>query len=90
MQPQTKKHCNRACIRWRAIGRQCGDGARVHLLCGTKLLHVLHKCQKVEGRPSRRLPRGPLLARGLAAVCVKTVLQPFDTIKTVQQFSTSK
>lgn len=30
------------------------------------------------------------LASGLAAACVKTVLQPFDTIKTVQQFSTSK
>ena len=30
------------------------------------------------------------LASGLAAACVKTVLQPFDTIKTVQQFSTAK
>lgn len=30
------------------------------------------------------------LASGLAAACVKTVLQPFDTLKTVQQFSTAK
>ncbi|CAN0539238.1 unnamed protein product, partial [Scytosiphon promiscuus] len=30
------------------------------------------------------------LASGLAAACVKTVLQPFDTLKTVQQFSTTK
>lgn len=30
------------------------------------------------------------LASGLAAACVKTVLQPFDTMKTVQQFSTTR
>lgn len=30
------------------------------------------------------------LASGLAAACVKAVLQPFDTMKTVQQFSTSR
>lgn len=30
------------------------------------------------------------LASGLAAAAVKTVLQPFDTMKTVQQFSTSR
>ncbi|CAN0390675.1 unnamed protein product, partial [Discosporangium mesarthrocarpum] len=30
------------------------------------------------------------MASGLAAACVKTVLQPFDTMKTVQQFSTSR
>lgn len=30
------------------------------------------------------------LASGLAAACVKTVLQPFDTMKTVQQFSTAR
>lgn len=29
-------------------------------------------------------------ASGLAAACVKTVLQPFDTLKTVQQFSTAR
>lgn len=30
------------------------------------------------------------LASGLAAACVKTVLQPFDTMKTVQQASTTR
>ena len=30
------------------------------------------------------------LASGLAAACVKAVLQPFDTMKTVQQFSTTR
>lgn len=30
------------------------------------------------------------LASGLAAACVKTVLQPFDTMKTVQQYSTTR
>lgn len=30
------------------------------------------------------------LASGLAAACVKTVLQPFDTMKTMQQFSTTR
>ncbi|CAM9371335.1 unnamed protein product [Hapterophycus canaliculatus] len=30
------------------------------------------------------------LASGLAAACVKTALQPFDTMKTVQQYSTTR
>lgn len=30
------------------------------------------------------------LASGLAAACVKALLQPFDTMKTVQQFSTTR
>lgn len=46
-------------------------------------------------KPSQRLANAVEgckngLASGLAAACVKTVLQPFDTIKTVQQFSTAK
>ena len=50
--------------------------------------------------PSNKLPSTGLtnalegfkngLASGLAAACVKTVLQPFDTMKTVQQYSTAK
>lgn len=42
-----------------------------------------HRANAVEG-----IKNG--FASGLAAACVKTVLQPFDTMKTVQQFSTTR
>lgn len=57
------------------------------LNCCTVLI-VSNGCRTVFTQAAVR-PFCEGLAIGLASVCVKTVLQPSDTIKKVQQFSTA-
>lgn len=88
MQPQSKTHYNRTCLRGRAIARRGGNGGGGVKNCCTFLISVRRLEDSLHA--GSREAAGDVLEKGLAAACEKTVLQPFDTIKTVQQFSTAQ